>query len=92
MVQESHNSHFESAQWKSKARQIFQYTGTFYLCISPGFSNRVSYVSQFEPFKNLIGFGKAPAMLQLSWAQQLGMQFGAEWDQTLRSYEGRCSS
>jgi hypothetical protein len=85
MAPESHERRSESLRSRINARQIFQYTRTFYLRISPGFSNRVSYVSKFETFKNLIGFGTTPAMLDLSGAQQLGMQFGAEWDQTLRS-------
>jgi hypothetical protein len=37
-------------------------------------------------------FGMATAKMSLSWAQQLGMQFGSEGDQILRSLEGHCSS
>lgn len=76
----------------SIAGHIFQYARTFYLWTFPQSYLFGSYLSQFESVRMLIIFGTATASEKPSWAQQLGMQFGSEGDQILRSLEGRCSS
>ena len=51
-----------------------------------------SYMSQIESLRRLTIFGRLLAKVNFSWAQWLGMRFGSEGDQSLRSLEGPCSS